>query len=144
MLRGEKKVAVSHRLAADRPAGGLPCSSQPAGGPAGGRGPGGWPGGCQRPVAGRAAGGWRAAGAGRLAACRLAGGHPASFQLRLTVRIGTFFCRFYVKSARPICESGAIRLQNCNLYKENDKFLRRETEAFQMEEIGGAPYVKTT
>ena len=142
MLRGEKKVAVSHRLAADRPAGGLPCSSQPAGGPAGGRGPGGWPGGGRWPARRRAAG--ERPGAGRLAACRPAGHHPTSFQLRLLLRIGTFFCRFYVKSARPICESGAIRLQNCNLYQENDKFLRRETEAFQMEEIGGAPYGKTT
>ena len=26
-----------------------------------------------------------------------------------------FFCRFYVKSVRPICESGAIRLQNRNI-----------------------------
>ena len=35
-----------------------------------------------------------------------------------------FFCRFYAKPGKPICESGASRLQNRDIYKENEGFLR--------------------
>ena len=95
----------------------------------------------QQPARQQAA--WKQPGASQLAACQPASSQPTSIHLGLILPIGTFFCRFYAKSVRPICESGAIRLQNRNIYNQNTCFLRIPHRPSRLG-IFGSPYVKIT
>ena len=55
-------------------------------------------------------------GASQLTGCQPTSSQATSSSWGLCCPLELFFCRFYAKPGRPICESGAIRLQNRDIY----------------------------